>query len=176
NIISFRTQVVVDDVEYHRHTAPVACVDQPLEPLRPTIAVLYGEGVDAVVSPVTIPGKLRYRHQFNRGHSQRPESLEVTPHGLKGSLMGKSADVKLVKDIIFERRGLPGGIRPFKPCTIDHLRRSVDPLRLETRRGVRVFLLFIETVQISSPWRNVRKIRGIVAPLLALEFRQPVYG
>src|SRR5438105_15926716 len=106
HMTSFRTQVVVDDAEYNRHSAPVAYVDQPLEPLRPTIAVLYGEGVDAVVSPVTIPGKLRYRHQFNRGHSQRPESLEVSPHGRKGSLMGKSSDVKLVKVIIFVRRGI----------------------------------------------------------------------
>jgi len=64
-IISFRAQMVVDDVQDHGKPRRMAGIDQPFQPLRPTVAGLRRKRIDAVVAPIATSGKLRDRHQLN---------------------------------------------------------------------------------------------------------------
>ena len=69
-VVALRAEVVVDDVEEDRQAVRVAGVDQPLQPVRPAVAVLGGVGEDAVVAPVAAAGELGDRHQLDRGDAQ----------------------------------------------------------------------------------------------------------
>ena len=70
-VVSFRTEVVVNHVQNHRQAALMSGVDKPLERGGPAVTVLHGIGMDSVVAPIAIAGKLRNGHQFDGRHAQR---------------------------------------------------------------------------------------------------------
>ena len=50
--------------------AAMTCVDEALQADRSTIRMLHGKREDAVIAPVTRPGKLSQRQQFDCRHAQ----------------------------------------------------------------------------------------------------------
>jgi hypothetical protein len=103
-VVPLRPQVVVDDVEDHRQPPAVAGVDQLLQALRPAVAVLGGEGISAVIAPVPLPGKLRHRHQFHRGHPELRQVVEAGDDRHEGPLLREGPDVQLIDDVLFRRQ------------------------------------------------------------------------
>jgi hypothetical protein len=69
-VVSFRSEMVVDDVEHGSESAPVTSVDEPLKPRGAAVAGLRREERHAVVAPVAVAGKLGHRHQLDRGDAE----------------------------------------------------------------------------------------------------------
>src|SRR5581483_2704476 len=63
-VVPFRTQVVVDDVEHDGHPALVASVDYALQCVRASVTRLHGKWKHSVVTPITLTGELRHGHNF----------------------------------------------------------------------------------------------------------------
>src|SRR5688572_29997335 len=63
-VIACRPEVVVHDVENHREATGMAGVDEPLQIVRTTVAMMRGEQVDPIVPPATGSGELAYGHQL----------------------------------------------------------------------------------------------------------------
>ena len=76
-IVSLGPDVVVDHVQHHGQSALVTRVDQPLQLSRAAIRILHGKRIDAVVAPIAAAGKLRHRHQFDRGHAQVDQAVQL---------------------------------------------------------------------------------------------------
>ncbi|MNI77484.1 hypothetical protein D3C73_1337810 [compost metagenome] len=66
-VIAIGPEVVVDHVENHRQTEAMGGVDQVLELLGRTIGGLGRIQQHPVVAPIALAGKLRDRHQLDRG-------------------------------------------------------------------------------------------------------------
>ena len=66
-VIAVGAEVVVDHIEDHGQTVAVGTVDQLLELLGSAVGSVGRIGQHAVIAPIAFAGKLRQRHQFNRG-------------------------------------------------------------------------------------------------------------
>jgi hypothetical protein len=64
-VVSVRSEVIVDDVEKDRQAAGVGFVYEPLQIVRRAVDGVGREVKHAVVAPVARPGKIGDRHQFN---------------------------------------------------------------------------------------------------------------
>src|ERR1700675_1110901 len=64
-IISLRSEVVIDDIQYDGDAFFMAGVEEGFKTLRPAIRGLDCKGRHAVVSPVARAGKLGDRHEFD---------------------------------------------------------------------------------------------------------------
>ena len=53
-VVSFRAEVIVDNVEDDRQAVAMGGIDQTLERPRPAVAVMHGVGMHAVVAPVAL--------------------------------------------------------------------------------------------------------------------------
>ena len=99
-IIPFRPEVVVDDVEKHHQAALVRGVDQRLEIFRPAIGAVRREEQHAVVAPVPAAGKIGDRHQLDRGEARLGDMVELVDRGAKRAVARERADMQLEKDSI----------------------------------------------------------------------------
>ena len=70
--------------------------------------------------------------------------------GRKGTRRGKGPDMQLVEDVCLEGETTPLLVLPGE-AWINHLRGTMDILRLATRGWVRTFDLFIQSVRIQAP-------------------------
>ena len=134
-VVSFRSEMVVNHVEHHGKAEPVAGVDQALEARRTAVRVLRGERVHAVVAPVAVSGKLRHGHDLESGDAQRGEPGELPDGGVERAFGRKGPDVHLVENVLFERQAFPSGGLPVELRRND-LGSGVDAIRLEARCGV----------------------------------------
>src|SRR5947207_1350169 len=69
-VIPFRTEVVVDDVEEKREAALVTGIDEPLQSDRTAIRDLCRADVRAVISPISIAGKLANGKELDCGDAE----------------------------------------------------------------------------------------------------------
>ena len=150
-VVPLRAEVVVDHVEDHRQPLAVAGIDQPLEPLRTAVAVLDGEGIDAVVAPVALPGELGHRHQLQGGHAQFQQVVEAGNDRGEGAGRGEGADVEFVDQVVLERQTGPGAVAPGEGARVDDPRRSVDALRLPAGGWVGALAAVGEAIEIVLP-------------------------
>ena len=72
-IVAFRAEVVVDDVEHHRDAVRVRGIDQRLEVLGAPVAGMRREEQHPVVAPAAAAGERGHRHQLDRRHAQGGE-------------------------------------------------------------------------------------------------------
>ncbi len=70
-IVSFRAEVVVDDVEQNHEPARVRVLHEALELLGPSVAVLGRKRQHAVIAPVARAGRVGKRHQLDRRDAER---------------------------------------------------------------------------------------------------------
>ena len=127
---AFGAEVVVDDVEDDRDPAPVRGVDEFLEPDRSAVALLDGEGEDAVVSPVARPGECGDREGFDGVHPERDELPERRRRGREGAGAATPGDrridrspegpnVELIEDEVSQRRRFEQVVAPRERSGIE---------------------------------------------------------
>ena len=167
-VVAFGAEVVVDDVEHDREPETVARVDETFERGGPTVAVLHRERVDAVVAPVALSRKLGDGHELDRGDPEIPKPLESTRRGVERSFERKRPDVELVDNQLFEGSVAPRAVGPIE-LGGDDLRRTVDALRLQPRRWVRIGGPAVEPVAVARARRHAVDHRRMVAAVAALE-------
>ncbi len=134
-VVAFRAEVVVDDVENDGEAALVAGIDEALECEGTAVSGVNGEWRDAVAAPVAAAGEGGDGHDHNSCHAGFCECIEVRDDGVEGAFGGERADVEFVKDVVAEGESTPAFVMPGEGCG-DELGWSVDALGLESRCGV----------------------------------------
>src|ERR1700692_3996426 len=138
-IVSFRPEMVVHDVENNSEPLGMCGVHQPLERKRTPVTILDGKRIDAVVTPIAGSWKLCEWHQFNRGDTEVRKLRQKRDDAIQRSRLRIRAPVEFVEDALLEARSFPLGIGPLKRIQVDDCGRAVDTLRLKPRCGIRVF-------------------------------------
>src|SRR5690242_9990979 len=77
-VVALRPDVVVDDVENDGEAGRMRALDEVLECLGSSVAVLHRVETDPVVAPVSVAGELRDGHDFDGGHTEVCELREVS--------------------------------------------------------------------------------------------------
>jgi hypothetical protein len=129
-IISLRSEVVVDDVEKHHEAALMRGVDQRLEIVGPAIGAVRGVKQDAVVAPVPASKEIGDRHQLDRGEACVGNTVELVDDAAKRAVFGECADMQLQEDALVPGPAFPVARLPVVGL-VDHLARPVHVLGLE---------------------------------------------
>src|SRR6185437_8857594 len=137
-IISFRAQMVVDDIKHDREALAMTRVDQQFESGGTAIRGVRRVWIGAVVTPVARARNRRNRHKLDRRYPQRTEVGEPADHAVEGSLGRENPSMKFVDYEIFQRKPFPILIGPDERAGIDDLRGVMNSTRLKTRDRVRV--------------------------------------
>ncbi len=75
-VVAFGAEVVVNDVEEDHQVARMGGIDQALEVFGGTVGSVGGEGQHAIVAPAAAAGKVRDRHDLERGDAEAGEVIE----------------------------------------------------------------------------------------------------
>src|SRR5690606_23300858 len=75
--VTFRSKMVVDDIEQYHEAARVGGIDQTFERLRTTVGGIGRKGQHTVVAPVAITGKLGDGHELDGGDAERTQVVEA---------------------------------------------------------------------------------------------------
>jgi hypothetical protein len=150
-IVPFRTDVVVDDVEDHRQVALVRGIHQAPKLLRPAVGAVWSVERHAVVSPVAVPGKLGDRHDLDRRDAERAHPRQMIDRAGERTLGRESTDVQLVDDQIGHRPAPPPLIRPAEYRRVDDARRSMNPLRLVPAHRIGNRIVTVEAEAVVDP-------------------------
>ena len=78
--------MVVDDVEDHAQAAPVAGVDEALQPVRAAVRLVHRVPADAVVAPVVHAVERVDRHQLDQVDAQLDQVVEAVDGRVEGAL------------------------------------------------------------------------------------------
>src|SRR5690349_3522752 len=92
-IVALRSKVVVNDVQSNGQPARMRLVHEALQILRLAVAVLNRKRIRAVITPVPCSGELGDRHNFDGGHTERSELIQLRAHCIESSFACESADV-----------------------------------------------------------------------------------
>ena len=153
-VISFRAQVVVDDIEHDRQSVPVARIDKPLQAFRAAIAILHSKGMNPVVAPIAVAWELSHGHQLNRRHAQFLQFNQVWNDRIKRSFAAVRADVDFIDDVVFQREPTPVRIPPSKSPIVDDFGSPVNTFWLGLRCRVGPIDFPIEAIEIPITRRN----------------------
>ena len=125
-IIPFRSQVIVDHIEDYRETLSVACVNQPLQSIRPAVGFMRGEEVHSVIPPAPGSGKGVDGHKLHMGDSQVREVVQPVQHSVERPLRAERPHLQFIDDGRSQRRRLPACIGPGEPCMIQDAGGTVN--------------------------------------------------
>ena len=128
-VVPFRSEVVVDDIEDDGEIVGVRRVDQTLEGQRPAVGALRRIGLDAVVAPVPRSRKLGDGEQLDRRHAELFELVEAADDGVKRPFRREGADVQLVDDVRLKWQTSPMAVLPVEIAVHD-FRYAMDSFRL----------------------------------------------
>jgi hypothetical protein len=112
--------MVIDHVEDHCQTVPMAGLHQSLQAIGPAVRVLHRERIDTVITPVAMTRELGNGHELESSDPQRLELREVRNDGLERPLRGERPDVQLVQNVLPQRDPPPGAVIPVE-MRVDHL-------------------------------------------------------
>ena len=149
-VVSFRPEVIVDDVEQHHQAALVRGVHQRFEVFRPAIGAVGRVPEHAVIAPVAAACEIRYRHQFERRDACLYEMIELIDGGAKGACLRKRADMRFEDHCFVPRSPAPVRDTPRVGGVFDHLAQSKDILRLKRGCGVGDIDLVIDTKSVAG--------------------------
>src|SRR5579871_3696830 len=99
---------------------------------RPSITVLRSEEKGSIIAPVSRAGKLRNRHQLNRGDAEVDEFRQMTNQGVKSSLTSVSPDMKFIKDALLQLSADPFAVGPLEIGCVYELGGAMHTLWLIT--------------------------------------------
>ena len=168
-VVPLGADVIVDDVERHREPGRVRGVDQALEGVGASVAVLRREELHAIVAPVPRAGKLRDGHQLDDGDSEIAKLREPRDDRVEGSFGSEGPDVELVDDEVGHLESRPLAVRPRERIRIDYARRAVDAVRLRSRHGIGSLVAAVDTIRVVVAGLRARDRRGEDASLIAHE-------
>ena len=115
-----------------------ASIHESAQIVRRSVEAAGCEEIDAVITPAEFAREIRDRHHLDHGDSNPGQLRQFPGRGLPGAFARKGADMHLVNDLARQPDACPFLVAPAEPRGIHHTGRAVWPLRLETRRGVRV--------------------------------------
>ena len=95
------------------------------------VGVLHGEGEDTVVAPVARAGKLRDRHELDRGHAQVLQVRQVRDDRRERPRLGKRANMHFVEHPLPVWWELPRVVLPGEGRAVHDLRWPMYTFRLE---------------------------------------------
>ena len=95
-VVALGAEMVVDHVKYRHQAARMRGRDQALEIVRGPVARVGRERQHAVVAPVARARKIGDRHDFDRGHAESDQIVELLYCCDKGARRRESSDVKLI--------------------------------------------------------------------------------
>ena len=167
-VVPLGAHVVVDDVQERRESLGMAGVDQPLQALRPAVAVLRRVREHPVVSPVPRPRELGDRHDLDGRDAQLAEVAQPGDDAVERPLGREGADVQLVEDQVLAADPLPAAVGPGEPIRPDDRRRPMDPLGLPERAGIRPLGPAVEPERIATALGDVRLLVAVIAAFLRL--------
>ena len=144
-IVTFRAEVVVNNVEQNHEPARMRFIDQRSQIIRTAVDTVGRVEQDSVIAPVSPARKIGDRHQFDRGHTGVDHIPEPLDRGAKRSAGRESSDVKLQNDGLLPRSATPLPRAPFEPRVIDYLAWSRHVPRLEMRCRVGNLDLAVDT-------------------------------
>src|SRR5689334_4302648 len=130
-VVPFRTDVVINNVEDDGEALLMTGIDELLQANRTAVAALCSVWKHAVVSPVSIAGKLRDGHKFDCGDAELNEIIESRNDRLERAPGRESARMHFVDDVVLQRNATPVFIGPRK-IRGDDFTGTVDAFRLET--------------------------------------------
>ena len=146
----------------------MAGVDQPLQALRPAVAVLRRVGKHPVVAPVPRARELGDRHDLDGRDAQIAEVAQPGDDAVERALGREGADVQLVEDQVLAADALPAAVGPGEPIRPDDRRRPMDPLGLPERAGIGPLGPAVEPERIATALGDVRLLVAVVAAFLRL--------
>src|SRR5215469_11344513 len=111
-VVAFRAEMVVHDIEHNRQSKPMAGVYQFLELGRAPIGGVWRIQTGSVITPVAVTRKFRDRHKLNRRDSQVAQIREPRNSASKRSLRRECTSMEFVGDEFLEWKALPTGVRP----------------------------------------------------------------
>ena len=129
-VIPFRAEMVVDDIEEYRDAARMAFIDKRLQLFRPAIVRAGREPLDAVISPITAPRTFGDRHQFDRGNAELNEMIEMRDRAGKVTTLRKGSEMQLIDHQFVPRPAIPSGIAPFVSRRVDDLAGAMHAVGL----------------------------------------------
>ena len=135
-VVSFRAEMVVDDVQHHREPFAMTSVDQPLQPQRSAIYGMRRVKVGAVVPPVARAGKRRHRHELDRRDAQVAQVGKPANNTVESSLGREGSGVQLINYEIFQRAAFPIAVGPRESVGVNDLRSVMNSVRLKTRNRI----------------------------------------
>jgi hypothetical protein len=95
-VVSFRPEVVVDDVEDYPEPNAVSAIDEAPQSIRASIGALRRIGICTVVSPVAATGELGDRHQLDCGDAEITQRRQSLDRRVEGARLGEGSDVQFV--------------------------------------------------------------------------------
>ena len=135
-VVTFRTEVVVDDIEEDGEAAGMAGLDEPLQILRRAIPRSGRVEEDTVISPISSTWKFGDRHQLDGSRAELLDVIEMPDNPGEVTGFGKGADMQLVEDDFFPASAPPGVVVPDMLRGVDDLARTVHAGGLATRRRI----------------------------------------
>src|SRR5207248_8132057 len=129
-VIPFRAEMVVDDIEEYRDPARVTRIDERLQSLRAAIARARREPLDAVISPITAPRTFGDRHQFDRGNAELNEMIEMRDRAGEVTALRKGSEMQFIDHQFVPRPATPIGITPLISLRVDDLAGAMHAVGL----------------------------------------------
>src|SRR5882762_2357984 len=99
-IIAFRSEVVVDDVQCHGEAPRMCGIHQQLQIVRSSVTILNGKGIHAVIAPISRARKLRDRHYLDGGYTKSGKTIECGAQGTDGSFICEGPHVQFVEHAV----------------------------------------------------------------------------
>jgi hypothetical protein len=93
NVVTGRPEVVVDDIENNGQAMRMTRIDQSLQVVGRSVAVVWREQVDAVVTPPPYARELTNRHQLHVRDAECGEIRQPANGALEGTFFAEGADV-----------------------------------------------------------------------------------
>ena len=174
-IIPLGAKVVVNHVHDHRQTFAVAGIDQALQALDPAVGMLRRPGIDAVVTPVAITGKLGDRQQFQGIDPQFPQFGQARDDGVESPFGSEGSDMQFVHHPLRQRRRPPTGVGPGESVVHDS-RWAVHALRLAVGDGIRTVGFPVPAIKVKRAGFDAGDGGMPVTALVAGHGNQPILG
>ena len=135
-VVTFRAEVVVDDVEHHGDTTSVSRGDEGFQLLRPAVGGLRSELQHTVIAPAALARKIGDRHELDGGDTQPSQVVELIFHAREGAFRAERADVQLVDNGLMPRPAAPLLIVPLESLGVDDLAGSLNVVGIAPGGGV----------------------------------------
>src|SRR5262245_6596710 len=154
--VSFRAEMIVDDVEKHHQAARMRCVDQCAQVIGPAIGAVRRIEQDSVVSPVAPASEVGNRHQLDRRQSGLDHVIELLYRRAKRAAGGECADMKLQERRVLPRPPPPVICPPFEAVVIDHFAWPEYVLRLKVRGRIHNLDLGVNAILVERAGASAR--------------------